>query len=51
MDDRNGGGTPASSNRTFVSGSSERRAARIDPAEPPPTVKSVNTVRVIYDWT
>ena len=49
MDDRNGGGTPASSNRTFVSGSSERRAARIDPAEPPPTVKSVMSAKVNSD--
>ena len=49
MDDRNGGGTPASSNRTFVSESSDRRAARIDPAEPPPTVKNVNAAKVISD--
>ena len=39
MDDKNGGVTPASINRTLDSGSSERRAARMDPAEPPPTVK------------
>ena len=46
MDDRNGDGTPASSNRTFISGSSERRAARIDPADPPPTEKRYFSLQI-----